>query len=430
MKIEEIYNSFCATKTISTDSRKIEPNSIFFALKGENFNGNKFALKAIEQGAKLAIIDEEEYNTNEKCILVNDVLLCLQELANFHRKTLNIPILAITGTNGKTTTKELIKAVLSTKYNCSATKGNLNNHIGVPLTLLDMTSDTEFGIVEMGANHPKEIEFLCQIAEPNYAIVTNVGKAHLEGFGSFQGVKNTKKELYDYIKAKKGEIFINSGNTHLSEMMETYEKSIYYGACMDDFCKANYIQSSPYMIFELLSKTGKLYVKTKLFGKYNFENALAAACIGKFFDIDIITIKSALEKYQPQNNRSQLRKTEKNILFLDAYNANPSSMELAINNFVEMNIPNKIYILGDMLELGNDSKKEHLKIINFFQEKNISKVFFVGNIFNNLNKDTNFVSTENVDQLRNILIEQNLSGKSILIKGSRGIALEKCIDIL
>lgn len=430
MKIEEIYNAFISSGKISTDSRKIEKNSIFFALKGDNFNGNKFANKAIEQGASFAIIDEEKYLINEKCILVDNVLSCLQELANLHRRKLKIPVLAITGTNGKTTSKELIKAVLSTKYKCSATKGNLNNHIGVPLSILDISADAEFAIIEMGANHIEEIDFLCKITEPDYAIITNVGKAHLEGFGSFEGIKKTKKELYDFVKTRQGTIFINNENNYLKQMLGNYNKVITYGVEKDNFCRANYLQSSPYMIFELLAPKGKLYVKTKLFGKYNFENALAAACIGKYFDIDIIEIKNALEAYIPTNNRSQIQKTNNNILFLDAYNANPSSMKLAIDNFQEMNLNNKVYILGDMLELGSEANIEHEKIINSLTNENTENVFLVGEIFNRLNNNKNIISVENVTELNKILEKQSLKNKNILIKGSRGIALEKCIDKL
>jgi len=424
-----IYSLFEKYPVIVTDTRKIVPNSIFFALKGANFNGNKFAEAAIQKGCKYAIVDEKEYVGSETCILVEDVLTCLQDLAKEHRRSLNIPILAITGTNGKTTTKELVNEVLKKKFNTYATQGNLNNHIGVPLTLLAMTKETEFGIVEMGANHPDEIKFLCKICEPNFGLITNVGKAHLEGFGSFEGVKKTKKELYDYLQGK-GKVFVNSDNQHLLGMLNDQE--IYsYGNSEEADSKARFLQAEPYLILELRSaKIGKLYIKTKLIGGYNYENALAAVTIGRFFHIEELAIKEALEAYAPSNNRSQLKKTDKNVLFLDAYNANPSSMNVAITNFANLKVKNKLVILGDMLELGDDSDKEHLALIDLLQERGLEKVYLVGSIFSKLNTQSNYKTFKIVDDLSAELKQEEIKDYYILIKGSRGIQLEKVIERL
>lgn len=422
-----IYSLFEKYSVIVTDTRKIVPNSIFFALKGANFNGNKFAEAAIQKGCKYAIVDEKEYVSSEACVLVDDVLTCLQDLAREHRRSLNIPILAITGTNGKTTTKELVNEVLKRKFNTYATQGNLNNHIGVPLTLLAMTNATEFGIVEMGANHPEEIKFLCEICEPNFGLITNVGKAHLEGFGSFEGVKKTKKELYDYLQGK-GKVFVNRDNQNLLGMLNDQE--IYsYGNSEDANSKARFLQAEPYLILELRSaKIGKLYIKTKLIGGYNYENALAAVTIGRYFNIEEIVIKEALEAYEPSNNRSQLKKTDRNVLFLDAYNANPSSMNVAITNFANLKVKNKLVILGDMLELGDDSEKEHLALIDLLDEKGLKKVYLVGNIFSKVNTRSNCKTFKLVDELGTELKQEKVKNYYILIKGSRGIQLEKVIE--
>ena len=424
-----IYSLFEKYQVVVTDTRKIVPNSIFFALKGANFNGNKFAEAAIQKGCKYAIVDEKEYVSSEACVLVDDVLTCLQDLAREHRRSLNIPILAITGTNGKTTTKELVNEVLKRKFNTYATQGNLNNHIGVPLTLLAMTNATEFGIVEMGANHPEEIKFLCEICEPNFGLITNVGKAHLEGFGSFEGVKKTKKELYDYLQGK-GKVFVNRDNQHLLGMLNDQE--IYsYGNSEEANSKARFLQAEPYLILELRSaKIGKLYIKTKLIGGYNYENALAAVTIGRYFNIEEIVIKEALEAYEPSNNRSQLKKTDRNVLFLDAYNANPSSMNVAITNFANLKVKNKLVILGDMLELGDDSEKEHLALIDLLDEKGLKKVYLVGNIFSKVNTRSNCKTFKLVDELGTELKQEEVKNYYILIKGSRGIQLEKVIEEL
>jgi UDP-N-acetylmuramoyl-tripeptide--D-alanyl-D-alanine ligase len=429
MNISEIYTLFQKYPIVITDSRKVVAGSMFFALKGESFNGNKFALNTLESGCCYAIVDEKEYAIDDRFILVDDVLTCLQDLSREHRRALNIPILAITGTNGKTTTKELVNEVLKKKFKTSATQGNFNNHIGVPLTLLAMNSETEFGIVEMGANHRGEIKMLCEIAEPNYGLITNVGKAHLEGFGSFEGVKSTKKELFDYLFANDGEVFVNCENEHLLGMLNK-QKKVFYGNSDEAFSKARFLQAEPNLIIELRSAIGKLYIKTQLIGAYNFENVLAAVTLGRYFKIDEIEIKEALETYTPSNNRSQLMKTENNVLFLDAYNANPTSMLAAIENFADMKMKNKFLVLGDMLELGEESEKEHHDLLNLLDEKDLSDTLLVGSIFSNLISTYKFKTFATVDDLIVYLEKLDLKDKYILIKGSRGIKLEKAIEKL
>jgi len=429
MKITEIYSLFKKFPIPVTDSRNVVADSIFFALKGENFNGNKFALGALENGSRYAVVDEGEYAIDDRFILVDNVLACLQDLAKEHRRSLGIPILAITGTNGKTTSKELINEVLKQKFSTSATQGNFNNHIGVPLTLLAMTAQTEFGIVEMGANHPGEIKALCEIAEPNFGLITNVGKAHLEGFGSFDGVKATKKELYDYLADHDGEVFVNCENEHLLGMLNQ-QKNILYGNCDEAFSKARFLQAEPLLILELRSPLGKLYIKTKLIGSYNFENALAAVTLGRYFKIDEISIKLALEAYVPSNNRSQLMKTERNVLFLDAYNANPTSMQAAIENFADMKMQNKFLILGDMLELGEESEKEHLALLELLNQKQLLNTVLVGKVFANLSVKHGFETFCTIDDLLLHLDALDLKNMYVLIKGSRGIKLEQAVEKL
>ncbi|MCZ4694354.1 UDP-N-acetylmuramoyl-tripeptide--D-alanyl-D-alanine ligase [Ancylomarina euxinus] len=429
MNISEIYTLFQNFPIVVTDSRKVVKDSIFVALKGDNFNGNKFALSTLENGCSYAIVDEKEYAIDDRFIWVEDALDCLQQLAREHRRVLGIPILAITGTNGKTTTKELVNEVLKKKFKTSATQGNFNNHIGVPLTLLEMNSDTEFGIVEMGANHPGEIKMLCEIAEPNYGLITNVGKAHLEGFGSFEGVKNTKKELYDYLSKHDGEVFVNCENDHLLGMLNK-QKIVFYGNSDKAYSKARFLQAEPKLIIELRSPIGKLYIKTQLIGAYNFENVLAAVTLGRYFGIDEIDIKDALETYTPSNNRSQLKKTDNNVLFLDAYNANPTSMKAAIENFAAMKMKNKFLILGDMLELGNESEREHLDLLELLNQNELSDTILVGDIFSTLSSKYKFKTFKTVGDLIIYLDTLNLKDKYILIKGSRGIKLEKAIEKL
>lgn len=429
MEIANLYAIFREHPTVTTDSRNIPANSIFFALKGDNFNGNAFAHEAISKGAAYAVIDEPEFATNDKMILVKDVLLSLQQLAQHHRNQLGLPILAITGTNGKTTTKELITAVLSKKFKVNSTKGNLNNHIGVPLTLLSMSTETEFGVVEMGANHPGEIKILCDIANPDFGLITNIGKAHLEGFGSFEGVIKTKSEMYDFLRNNGGKCFVNADNTLLIKQANHIEQ-ISYGKSTDYFMAGELASTDNYLVVKALFPKGWLYMKSKLVGDYNFENLLAAACVGKYFEVDPLLIQEAIAEYSPSNNRSQLIQKAKNTIIMDAYNANPTSMMAALSNFVGIRHENKCIILGDMLELGAVSAEEHQKITDFIEEQKFSEVYLVGPQFKNTIDRTQKKKFDQVELLSNYLKTQPIENKLILIKGSRGIHLEKILELL
>lgn len=430
MLIQELYEIFKEHPKISTDSRLIEKGCLFFALKGENFNGNEFALGALKAGASFSIIDEEIYQVDERCILVENVLSTLQYLSRFHREQLGIPILAITGTNGKTTTKELVAAVLSKKFKVAFTRGNLNNHIGVPLTLLSMSTATEFGIVEMGANHPGEIKELCHIALPDFGLVTNVGKAHLEGFGSFEGVKKTKAELFRFIENKQGKIFLNSANSDLVEMSGQTTK-VYYKTKKDgEGIEGELLKSSPFMAFQVRFPKGWLYIKTHLVGDYNLENALASVCIGNYFGVEPLEIQQAIEEYRPSNNRSQFIKTEHNSLLMDAYNANPTSMKAALASFNKMNASPKAVILGDMLELGDTSLEEHQKIVDLVESMGFNLVLLTGDQFSKCKTPGNFQVFINNTFLAKYIEDSHPSGYFFLIKGSRGMKLETVIEKL
>jgi len=418
MGIKEIYSLFQAHSAICTDSRKITKGAIFIALKGDNFNGNKYALKAIKDGCSYAIIDEKEYNIHQNTILVNNALKTLQELATYHRSQLNIPLIGITGTNGKTTSKELINAVLSSDSNCYATKGNLNNHIGVPLSILEINKQHKIAIIEMGANHQGEIDFLCNIAKPTYGAITNIGSAHLEGFGSLQKIIDTKNELYEFINLNKGHLFVNSDDKLLLNlsngiMLKTYGKSGDITAVMS--------QATPLISI----KYNNEIINSHLIGDFQFSNILLAICIGNYFNVSIQNIKRSIENYIPTNNRSQIVKTETNTLILDAYNANPSSMKAMLNSFANQQYKNKLCILGDMLELGRESNNEHLNIIKLTNELKLD-CLFVGEIFNTLTKN----SFKNKLGLVKYIKKKNINNKTILLKGSRGIGLEKLIKNL
>jgi len=418
MDIKEIYALFQQHSTICTDSRKISNGAMFISLKGENFNGNKYALKAIQDGCSYAIIDEKEYDTHQNTILVNNALKTLQDLATYHRSQLNIPIIGITGTNGKTTSKELINAVLSSELSCYATKGNLNNHIGVPLSVLEINKKHTIAIIEMGANHQKEIEFLCNIAQPTYGVITNIGSAHLEGFGNLQAVIDTKNELYEFINHNKGHLFVNAEDELLLNISNGISQ-ITYG-------KSGEITGLITDITPLLSlKYNNEIINSHLIGDFQFSNIMLAICIGKYFNVSTQNIKRSIENYTPTNNRSQLVKTKTNTLILDAYNANPSSMKAMLNSFANQQYKNKLCILGDMLELGRESEKEHLDIIKLTNQLDLDCIF-VGEIFNSL--------TENGFKTRNELAkniqENNIHKKTILLKGSRGIGLELLIEHL
>ena len=432
----KLYELFKQHPVICTDSRNCPQGSIFFALKGDNFNANAFAAKALEAGCAYAVVDEENFAVDERYVLVDNVLESLQELARYHRRELGTTIIGITGTNGKTTTKELIASVLKEKYDVHFTQGNLNNHIGVPLTLLQLTAHHKLAVIEMGANHPGEIRLLSSIACPDYGIITNVGKAHLEGFGSFEGVKTTKAELYEYIFASGKKIFLNQGNEHLREMAErsgftTAERICGYmltDTVSGKETTGKIISCSPFLKMEC--NTGHRFaVDTQLIGAYNAENVLAAVTIGHFFGVSNESIKAGLEKYTPKNNRSQLTVTDKNRLVVDAYNANPTSMKAAIVNFGQMEVDRKVLILGDMLELGEQSETEHQAIVDLLKSYSFDRVILVGPLFGQT--DHPYECYSNADDLLSALrAEQNISDCYVLVKGSRGIKLEKVLEVL
>lgn len=426
--IDSLYAIFKEFPNITTDTRKCVPGSIFIALKGERFNGNEFAQQALESGAEYAIIDEKEFATdNPRIILVEDCLCTLQKLARYHRRILNKPVIGITGTNGKTTTKELTAAVLGKKYNVLFTQGNLNNHIGVPLTLLQLKEEHDIAVIEMGANHPGEIKTLAEIAEPNFGLITNIGKAHLEGFGSFEGVIKTKGELYDYIRKTGGKIFRHNENSILKDLSSGIE-SILYGEAERIFVSGRIIENNPYLGFLWKHATYTGEVHSQLIGSYNLPNALAAIAIGCFFQVPHKDISKALASYEPSNNRSQLKATKKNHLIIDAYNANPTSMLAALKNFDTMDVSNKVLILGDMKELGETSLQEHQQIVDFISKLHIKDVILSGEMFKQTNHE--FLVFETTDELIHYLQNRLFENSYILIKGSRGMALERCVDYL
>jgi UDP-N-acetylmuramoyl-tripeptide--D-alanyl-D-alanine ligase len=426
--IDKIYTHFIKIGLpVSTDSRNIIPGSIFFGLKGENFNGSKYAADAIKRGASLAIIDNDKYKTDQT-ILVDDTLLALQQLATMYRKKADFKVIALTGTNGKTTTKELIRLVLSEKYVCHSTKGNLNNHIGVPLTILSAPANTELLIVEMGANHIGEISSLCEIAQPDYGLITNIGKAHLEGFGGFEGVIKAKSELYAHLVANNKLIFLNKPDSILTSLVGDYPKVEFYGS-KDSLCYANSIVFDGQLSVNISIGGNTHLVCTQMFGKYNVTNILTAIKVGAYFNVDIKKIMRAIEKYTPENNRSQLLKTPFNTLILDSYNANPSSMQIALESFSEINTKNKISILGEMKELGTSSYEEHKFLIDKATHSGCLKNIFVGNEFIPFikNPETFF---KNTDELIDYLKKEKITDKLIFIKGSRSNQLEKIIPFL
>ena len=423
MTIEQLHKIFLSSSGICSDSRKIFQNCLFIALSGDNFNGNTFAKQALEKGAKYALIDQKEYKINDQTILVNNSLESLQKLANYHRKYLGLKIISLTGSNGKTTTKELINTVLSKKYKTVATVGNLNNHIGVPLTLLSMNKDTEIGIVEMGANHQKEIQFLCNIAEPDYGYITNFGKAHLEGFG---GIIKGKSELYDYLIENDKDIFMNADDTIQQQKLKEYKKTVCFSSSKDkcDY-QIEFKEVNPFVVFTF----DNTRIESKLIGTYNFTNLCAATTIGKHFNVSTDDIKSAIESYIPSNNRSQIIDKGNNKIIMDAYNANPSSMEVALDNLNKLSDNRKIAILGDMFELGNDAPSEHQNIADLVTKLNLDKIYLIGENFNKVNSKNEkieiFSSFENFK-----LNFKEISNSTILIKGSRGMALERVLELL
>lgn len=427
MSIIDLYDLFIHNPQITTDSRNCPKGSIFFALKGDKFDGNQYAGKALASGCVYAVIDNPDYYIGERTILVDNVLKTLQQLAHHHRKVLGLPIIGITGTNGKTTTKELLAAVLSTKFNLLYTEGNFNNHIGVPLTLLRLTHDHEMAVIEMGASHPGDIKELVDIVHPNYGIITNIGRAHLEGFGSFEGVIRTKGELYDYIRRSKGKIFIKKENEYLQSIAKGIEQ-ITYGNGDDAFASGQVVSCDPFLVFNW-KQQGKLHtVETHMIGSYNLDNVLAAVAVGRFFKIPAERISRAIAAYEPTNNRSQFKKTENNELIIDAYNANPSSMKVALDNFITMPVQPKAIILGDMRELGPTSDELHAEVVEQIKKGQFDKVFLCGEHFSKVGKEFSpFATTEAmVEELR----KQPLKGYHILIKGSHSMGLEKLADIL
>lgn len=427
MTISEIYELFLHHPKVTTDSRDCPRGSIFFALKGERFDGNLYASKALDAGCAYAIIDNPDYFIGERTILVKNALTTLQQLAHRHRKMVGIPIIGITGTNGKTTTKELLAKVLSSKYNLLYTEGNLNNQIGVPLTLLRLNHDHEMAVIEMGASHPGDIKELVDIVQPNYGIITNVGRAHLEGFGSFEGVVKTKGELYDFIRKSKGKIFINKDDKLLESIAQGIEK-ITYGISEDAFASGRVLDCNPFLTFEW-KQQGKIHiVETQLIGSYNLSNVLVAVAVGRFFKIPAERISRAISSYEPTNNRSQFKETKDNRLIIDAYNANPSSMKLALENFASMQVSPKAIILGDMRELGPTSKVLHAEIVAQIKASHFDKVYLCGEHFRETGKEFNTFATT-TDLLLHLQANP-LKGFHILIKGSHSLALEKTVEWL
>ena len=429
---EEIYRHFLKNRIISTDTRNIIPGSIFFALKGDHFNANEFASQAIEKGASFAIVDEEIHAVNEKCLLVDDVLATLQDLARYHRKQINIPVIGLTGSNGKTTSKELVKAVLAERYKTFATFGNLNNHIGVPLSILSITDDIQIAVIEMGANHQKEIELLCSIAQPTHGIITNVGMAHLDGFGGFEGVKKGKAELYTYLKETNGYTFINRDNAILLEMSATagLNKLIYYGTENGNTIKGNLKTSDPVIEVEWTNHDVTSTVKTHLTGSYNFENILAAICIGDFFDMNNGEINNGLANYQPKNNRSQLTKTDNNTVICDFYNANPSSMNAALKNIAVLSSDKKTAILGDMFELGSESATQHELVAKQAAQSNLNQTILIGKHFYAFKQTVEGLYFETPEEAANYLKKNPIKNQLVLLKGSRGMKLENLLQYL
>jgi UDP-N-acetylmuramoyl-tripeptide--D-alanyl-D-alanine ligase len=429
LNTEILYTYFQNSTGICTDTRKIFSGCLFFALKGPNFNGNSYALQALEQGALFAIIDEEISPNHPQLLKVDDVLGSLQDLANLHRKKLTIPVIGIAGSNGKTTTKELTYAVLSQKFKTFATVGNLNNHIGVPLSILAIKKGIEIVILELGANHEKELAFLCKIAEPSFGIITNNGLDHLEGYGGIEGVIRGNSEIFSHLKNHKGTIFVNSKDEVLRNLTKDYGKTVFFGNTNDYFTSE--IKNDTF--FLEIETYNKIDFQTQLIGAYNLDNINAALCMGKYFGVDDQDAANAIAQYIPANNRSQLVKTDKNQVILDCYNANPSSMQKSIESFSKIKSENKVLMLGDMFELGEHSEKEHLALIYLVESLGFTNVFFCGTAFLKVFSITNnsqFLFFETRLELENYLSENKIADTSILIKGSRGMTMEELVKFL
>ena len=429
--IEKLYTTFLNSTGVCTDTRKLQSGNLFFALKGPSFDGNKFVSTALENGAIACVADSDEFSDNSRVFIVKDALQTLQELATFHRMHHKIPVLALTGSNGKTTTKELISAVLNKKYNTLFTQGNLNNHIGVPLTLLRLNHTHEFAVIEMGANHQNEIAALCQIAMPDMGMITNIGKAHLEGFGGIEGVIKGKTEMYDYLKSNNGIIFCRYENDILKGKCDGYKNLIYYGTAAAKHVYGEMINSQPFLRIKWY-KDGQFQneIQTHLTGEYNLENLMAAICIGSHFGVEPALIKDAIENYSPDNQRSQIINKGSNTIILDAYNANPTSMEAALNNFEENYEGKKALILGEMLELGEDSAKEHQRIIDIISHIDKDLLILVGKNFLNTTLQETALRFVTSDDAKDYLSKHPLKNTSILVKGSRGSKMEKVLESL
>ena len=428
MKLETVYSYFLESTGICTDTRKIEKGCLFVALRGDNFNGNKFTQQALDKGAFKVIIDDisQHKNTGETILCKNSLTL-LQKLATYHRQELNVPMIALTGSNGKTTTKEIINAVLSKKFKTTATLGNLNNHIGVPLTLLSMTKETQIGIVEMGANHKKEIEALCEIAQPNFGYITNFGKAHIEGFGSIEGVIEGKSELYKYISKEKGTLFFNADDPVQNKLLGNYPSKVGFSQTKENFYTLKQIDANPYVALQ----AAQTNITSNLIGAYNFTNISAGVLIGDFFDIPLNDIKQAIEEYLPTNNRSQLITKGSTQIILDAYNANPTSMMAALQHFNTIKTASKMVFLGDMFELGETAQEEHQNIVDYLSNTNIDEVHLIGSYFSKTKLQVkNCHQYKTFEALKSAFKNTIPKDSTILIKASRGMSLERIVPLL
>jgi UDP-N-acetylmuramoyl-tripeptide--D-alanyl-D-alanine ligase len=424
MNIEDIYQLYLQTPSIQTDSRKLRKGDIFFALKGPNFNGNNFAKQALDEGAAYVVADEERSFKDERIIYVGDVLEALQRLAKFHRSQFSIPFIAITGSNGKTTTKELLHAVLSSTFKTYTTEGNLNNHIGIPLTILKIRKDAEIAVIEMGANHLHEIEGYCKYAQPTHGIITNIGKAHIEGFGSVENIIKGKGELFRYLDQNNGTAFVNSDDEQVLSIGEKMKKAIFYGNKSEDF-NGKILKNDPFIEVEITGRD-PFTIRTNLVGEYNLPNVLAAYSVAKYFKVENEKIRNAIENYVPSNSRSQLIKKDSNTIILDAYNANPGSMKAAIENFAGMKGDKKVLLLGSMKELGSESKTEHQAIVDLIKKHEWHSVVLVGKEFQDISTD--FIYFENSGQLRDWFLKNKVENAQILIKGSRSVKMERVLE--
>lgn len=431
MDISGLYNLYKRCSGVSTDSRQIKTGDLFFALRGKNFDGNRFASAALDAGASGVVVNAPSVVRDKRYVEVEDVLLALQELAAFHRQQMRIPVLGITGSNGKTTTKELLHHVLSSRYRVHSTRGNMNNHIGVPLTLLEMDPETGIAVIEMGANHKGEIERLCEIARPDYGLITNVGKAHLEGFGSFDGVKSAKGELYAYLAKVGGLAFCNCEDEELNSMLSGFSGAIQCYGTPGSLCQGRVVRSDPYLVLSLnIPGEAVMDIETVLAGSYNLQNIIAAAAVGHHFGITAAEIKQAIEAYRPQNNRSQRIETACNVLVLDAYNANPSSMHNALDSFSAINHNARVLILGEMLELGDASLEEHQALVDRLKRDLYQEVYLVGSVFKKLRTPGHFTVFPDTGELAAWLKDHPLENRLILLKGSRAVGLEQLVGSL